>query len=272
MVERAQQIATGVSRHLSALIARSKNSQQIQALTDFSMRANGDACMAFLQGIHVMRVHDHTEQLAAVANLSNLVKKNPKVKLIVIDSVAFHFRHGSSSVDFAKRSRLLAGMSQKLNELAHKSNLAVVLINQMTTKVDDGGGGGGRLVPALGETWAHAATHRVQLYWASDAVTSGERKAKLIKSSSKAQKTVSYTITKLGIRDAKTAPSSDTPQQQQLQQQQPHQSHENIRNRSSFTPRENLMFSPHQPLTSEDGQGHPNPGDDIQDGTKRHKT
>jgi len=78
MVERAQQIATGVSRHLSALIARSKNSQQIQALTDFSMRANGDACMAFLQGIHVMRVHDHTEQLAAVANLSNLVKKNPK--------------------------------------------------------------------------------------------------------------------------------------------------------------------------------------------------
>jgi hypothetical protein len=154
------------------------------------------------------------------------------VKLIVIDSVAFHFRHGTSSMDFGKRSRLLATMSQKLHELSHKSNLAVVLMNQMTTKVDDGGasgGGGGRLVPALGESWAHAATHRLQLYWAFDAAVSGERKAKLIKSSSKATNIVSYSVTKQGIRDVKVAP----PPSQQSSLQLPVNSHQSLSAHSS---------------------------------------
>jgi hypothetical protein len=37
-------------------------------------------------------------------------------------------------------------------------------MNQMTTKVLKGGGGA-RLAPALGESWAHATQHRVQLEW-----------------------------------------------------------------------------------------------------------
>lgn len=36
---------------------------------------------AFLRGIHVIRVHDHTEQLAVVANLPTLLKQNPRGKL-----------------------------------------------------------------------------------------------------------------------------------------------------------------------------------------------
>jgi hypothetical protein len=138
---------------------------------------------AFLGGIHVMRVHDHTEQMAAVHHLPALLKQHPKgehakqlkgdillpayavlarprhvqrfflfvvctssspqtlhfnqptVRLVVVDSVAFHFRHGVSATDFSARSRHLATMGQKLNELAHKAAVAVVLLNQMTTKV-----------------------------------------------------------------------------------------------------------------------------------------
>lgn len=71
--------------------------------------------------------------------------------MVVVDSVAFHFRHGASSVDFAKRARLLAAMSQKLNELASKQALAVVLLNQMTTKISHNSNSS-RLVPALGES------------------------------------------------------------------------------------------------------------------------
>lgn len=37
--------------------------------------------------------------------------------------------------------------------------LQVLLVNQMTTKVVPGRGGDS-LVPALGESWAHAATNR----------------------------------------------------------------------------------------------------------------
>jgi RAD51-like protein 2 len=165
------------------------------------------------------------------------------VKLIVIDSVAFHFRHGTSSMDFGKRSRLLATMSQKLHELSHKSNLAVVLMNQMTTKVDDGGasgGGGGRLVPALGESWAHAATHRLQLYWAFDAAVSGERKAKLIKSSSKATNIVSYSVTKQGIRDVKVAP----PPSQQSSVQLSVNSHQSLSAHSSSSSSSSPPYQP----------------------------
>jgi RAD51-like protein 2 len=136
--------------------------------------------------------------------------------MVVMDSVAFHFRHGASSVDFAKRARLLSAMSQKLNELANKQALAVVLLNQMTTKV--GSGNGSRLVPALGESWAHAATHRVQLYWApslNNASNSGssdvagtyanvDRAASLIKSSCRPSDVVArYTVTELGVRDVR---------------------------------------------------------------------
>lgn len=148
--------------------------------------------------------------------------------MIVMDSVAFHFRHGASSVDFAKRARLLSAMSQKLNELANKQALAVVLLNQMTTKV--GSGNGSRLVPALGESWAHAASHRVQLYWApslnnashdsnaSDVAgtyANVDRAASLIKSSCRPSDVVArYTVTGLGVRDVRRprrAPSAAPP-------------------------------------------------------------
>ena len=141
-------------------------------------------------------------------------------------------------------------MSQRLNELAHKQNVAVVLINQMTTKVEsksEGGtsssssfvGGHSRLVPALGESWAHAATHRVQLFWGhrpddGDDEGGGDRNfggssvasrhfdavryAKVIKSSRRKDQIAPYTVTALGVRDLKTKKK-----RQQQQQQQQHQ-------------------------------------------------
>jgi hypothetical protein len=120
-----------------------------------------------------------------------------QTKIIIIDSVAFHFRHDFD--DMALRTRLLAGMAQECMQLATSHELAVgyalatrlaglrapllvcsvialccckvraakgelfgplilfsmlpclpkvVMMNQMTTKVD--GDGQSRLVPALG--------------------------------------------------------------------------------------------------------------------------
>lgn len=66
---------------------------------------------------------------------------------MVVDSVAFHFRQDFG--DMSQRTRILNGMAQQLIRLAAKHDLAVVLINQMTTKVTPGGQS--RLVPALGE-------------------------------------------------------------------------------------------------------------------------
>jgi len=70
------------------------------------------------------------------------------VRLVVIDSVAFHFRQDFR--DMALRTTILAKMTNRLMSLATDAGLAVVTVNQVTVKPDPGGGGA-RLVPALGE-------------------------------------------------------------------------------------------------------------------------
>ena len=76
-----------------------------------------------------------------------------QVKIIIMDSVAFHFRRGFD--DFSLRSRLLKGMNQSLMELANKFGLAVVVINQVTTKMRNKGTGGSLIAPALGKPLLH---------------------------------------------------------------------------------------------------------------------
>ena len=48
-----------------------------------------------------------------------------QVRLVVIDSIAFHFRQGTQSM--ADRSRLLAGLSQQLLQQAEARDVAVRL-------------------------------------------------------------------------------------------------------------------------------------------------
>lgn len=51
-----------------------------------------------------------------------------QVKLIVIDSIAFHFRQDFQ--DMAQRTRVLAEMAQKLMHLAEEKDLAVSALIQ----------------------------------------------------------------------------------------------------------------------------------------------
>ena len=127
----------------------------------------------FLNGMHVFRAHDQTELLAITHQLSAFLTRRPAVKLVVIDSVAFHFRQDLQ--DASTRSRVLSSLAQTLNDLAHDHEVAVVVTNHVTTRVDrDSGGIGGnsssssgssssRIVPALGELWSHCVTNRVML-------------------------------------------------------------------------------------------------------------
>jgi len=69
----------------------------------------------------------------------------------------------------------------------------VVLINQVTTKITEKGTKS-FLAPALGDTWAHACTSRVMLYW-----DQGQRYASLYKSPSRKSNTVAYCVTAEGV-------------------------------------------------------------------------
>eukprot|EP00897_Mesotaenium_endlicherianum_P006037 jgi/Mesen1/5461/ME000273S04694 len=113
-----------------------------------------------------------------------------RVRMIIMDSVTFHFRQDFA--DMALRTRLLQGMSQKLMSLADRRDVAVVLVNQVTTKVV---ANNSKLVPALGESWSHACTNRVILYWMD-----GQRYCHIYKSPHLKAATAPFFITSEGVR------------------------------------------------------------------------
>lgn len=218
MVDRVHQIATSLESHLRKNVSAVSNKRG----SSDSSKGSGRKKMAvpcvsdILSKIYCFRVHDVTEQLATLKILPEFIVNHPKVKLIVLDSVAFHFRHDFT--DMAKRSRALSQLAQDLNKIASDYNLSVVVTNHVTTRMGNksnsnnnssssgggdgsgGGTGGGEssgayLAPALGESWSHAATNRVELFW-----NKSQRTARLTKSPSLSLRSVPYQIVAAGVR------------------------------------------------------------------------
>ncbi|XP_022086400.1 DNA repair protein RAD51 homolog 3-like isoform X2 [Acanthaster planci] len=180
--QRAADMALAMVEHCRQIVDTNDTEQQT-VLADFSVEK-------LLSGIHFFRCHDYTELLALVNLLPEILEKHKKVKLVVIDSIAFHFRHDFD--DLSLRTRLLNGLAQSLIKIASEHRLAVVLTNQMTTHVGDGPS---HLIPALGESWGHACTVRLVLFWKDS-----QRYANLYKSPNKQEMTVPYQITMDGLR------------------------------------------------------------------------
>lgn len=181
VVERALEIATSLSAHLLGL-------HEMGHGTDFPIPTPEQ----ILDNILYYRIHDYIEQIALINILSSILHEMKTVKLLVIDSVSFLFRQKFE--DFQIRNRLLNGMSNSLMELASVFNVAVVVMNQVTTKIHSSGQH--TLEPSLGQSWSHMVTNRVTLYWSN-----GGRFATLSKSPTHEGRTVPYAITGAGIRD-----------------------------------------------------------------------
>ena len=202
--ERAKEMASALASHLRRMAKQRKSASLQNAAAAVSWET-------LLAGIHLCRITDYAELLALVRALGQVLdhpERRGRVKLVVIDSIAFHFRHGFT--DLGLRARLLMAAAQALNELASARELAVVLVNQVTTAVSArqgqgqeaaGGGGSGTtlLKPALGESWSHAASNRVMLSWRD-----GGRVAELVKSTAHASAAVPYEVNAHGVRDRKS--------------------------------------------------------------------
>lgn len=78
---------------------------------------------SILKGIHLFRVLDHTELLALIKQLPTILKEYTKIKLIIIDSIAYHFR--LNVLDSGARIAILDYIAQLLLELAKRNDLAV---------------------------------------------------------------------------------------------------------------------------------------------------
>jgi hypothetical protein len=69
-------------------------------------------------------------QLAVNHLLPKFLEEHREVRVVVVDSVAFHFRHDYE--ELAQRTRLLAAYAQSLTNIAKKYKVAVVLMNQVS--------------------------------------------------------------------------------------------------------------------------------------------
>ena len=150
---------------------------------------------ALLDRIAVYRVHDVHEQLGVLKALSASGPQDPPLRLLVLDSVAFHFRH--ADLDFRRRTALLGETAHTLSLLADRPDreggpLAAVCINQVTTKVNDAVSTSS-LVPALGEQWAHMCNVQLTLQWRD-----GMRLAQLSKGRKPGEAV--YAVTAEGLR------------------------------------------------------------------------
>ncbi|CAJ0838957.1 10512_t:CDS:10 [Entrophospora sp. SA101] len=140
-----------------------------------------------LSKVHVKRVVHYlglTFELFKDSALKNFIKDH-SIKLIVIDSISYLF---SQIHDIKMRTRLLNKFSQDLTKFVTEFDLAIVLLNQLTTKIEKS---------ERSESWGHHSTNRIELYWHNEI-----RCAKLIKSPySDNKKPIQYQINMGGIRD-----------------------------------------------------------------------
>lgn len=214
MVERCSQMADAFITHLQRIVRHKNNPIKLAAASKVTKET-------VLANIHYYRVRDATEQVAVVETLPLMLEAHPTIKAIIIDSIAFHLR--SEYTDMSARTRSLAEMAQKLMTLATAKDLAVILMNQVTTKMIKVNQGRDReqqqgadpynkyttsttvtrLVPALGDSWAHAATNRIVLYWKD-----GTRQAFVYKSPTRPAATAEYTVTQDGVRSRRMAKRS----------------------------------------------------------------
>eukprot|EP00933_Yihiella_yeosuensis_P039618 TRINITY_DN33701_c0_g1_i1.p1 TRINITY_DN33701_c0_g1~~TRINITY_DN33701_c0_g1_i1.p1 ORF type:complete len:400 (+),score=59.71 TRINITY_DN33701_c0_g1_i1:88-1287(+) len=171
---------------------------------------------AILRGLHVCRAYDATELYATVKQLGNFLKSHPRVRTIVVDSVAFSFRHEYMD-NTSQRARVLVDIATTLRRYGADHNLVIVVTNHMTTRFDRGSreDGNGWLAPALGETWAHQPSTQLRLEKTSGTFAQGHwlpggiSRATLTKSVEQAAGiSCAYCIGTAGLRDPLPGPET----------------------------------------------------------------
>lgn len=96
--------------------------------------------------------------------LPNMLEKLPKIKLIIIDSIAFNFRGENNSLSFQERAKTLTEVAVRLKEISDKKNIIVICINQVSDNINDNSLKlSNDKIPTLGLTWSNCVNIRIEL-------------------------------------------------------------------------------------------------------------
>ena len=229
--ERCYVMAEALLEHVRANLKKRRRRSSGAGLEDWTATPE-----MIMEGIHVVRVHDEAALQATLqGTLPKLAKERQDagspIRIVVVDSMAFPIRatpppsldptatigtaaNAAQAADgdfYVSRTRQLNLFATQLAQIAATYRLAAVAINQMTTRVTGGEGDeGGQLVPALGDSWAHAVTTRIILSASGvgeDSRTQA-RRCSLVKSPRLPGGSEGYIVTEGGVRDVGFRPSS----------------------------------------------------------------
>ncbi|MHA2501690.1 MAG: DNA repair and recombination protein RadA [Candidatus Kariarchaeaceae archaeon] len=149
-----------------------------------------------LENIFVTRVLDSHHQTRVVQKINEIAEEE-NIKLVIIDSIAAHFRSDYIGKDrIAERQQRIMQHASSLTNLAYVHDIAVVVTNQMVAKVDELSGASQK-APALGESWSHRPQTRIVLRKSPGMA----RIARLTDSPRRPESEEVFYITDGGIRD-----------------------------------------------------------------------
>ncbi|MFQ5976987.1 MAG: DNA repair and recombination protein RadA [Candidatus Heimdallarchaeota archaeon] len=116
-----------------------------------------------LTQILVSRAFNVEHQVRLVREADQLIREK-NVKLLIVDSVAAHFRVEYVGKDMLpKRQQLLMQHAEDLQQYAESYGIAIMLTNQVLATPETLLGAGASIQPALGYAWGHRPTHRIYL-------------------------------------------------------------------------------------------------------------
>jgi RecA/RadA recombinase len=179
---------------------------------------------SILNGTHYLRVMGLVEFVALLLHLPSMLEAEAysRVRLVVIDSMAFHFRFGDAVTDFAQRSRMLFSLGQHLQRLAAERRIAIVATNHVTHR----GGreaerlGPAEMIPSLGDAWSHTVSTRLLLrHPLGNAATIMEdgasqlRHVALLKAPARPRAECTFRLCASGIRNAPVAAREKRPRE-----------------------------------------------------------
>ena len=203
-IERTKEIGEAFITHLNGIASKrgdtdlTKKDEMMEVLNNFTIEK-------ILSSIYYYRVMSIWELTGLLLVLPEFLKSHTKVKLIVVDSIAFHLRKSSS--DDTKDS-LKKSIAQSLSDMAKTFDLAVVTTNQVTTKFAQQQGDFSNkkiayVAPALNHLWVNQVTTSIFMEF----VGSG-RFARLVKGYFGKDVSIPFRITPAGFRGLPPQPKT----------------------------------------------------------------
>ncbi|THK33231.1 RAD51 C-like [Diachasma alloeum] len=147
----------------------------------------------FLEGVTIVSIRTAQELYSTIGNMREYLEDNNRHRVIIIDSLSLPVL--CTIEDTVLRYKFYFKIFDELQKVASEYNIAVVIVNELTTQVDSKGNIG--FASGGGQAVAHRCQRRLMLARLNDTTFA----AKILKSPILSQTSKTFQVTANGIRN-----------------------------------------------------------------------